>query len=113
MLESSFLAPTKARSSTSSVLSIVVAALIAIAACDMAASPSLTSNLGSSASAAPGTPSTPVAQRTPDPVRPPGVPPNAQPLLFGCAEDPARCTDLAPGTYYTAGEWALDRKSVV
>ena len=100
MLGSSFAAPTKARGSTSAVLSIAVASLIAIAACDPAASPSSTSGLAPSAAAPPAS----LAVVAPPP---PGVPPNAQPLLFGCAEDPARCTDIAPGTYYTAGEWAF------
>lgn len=52
-----------------------------------------------------GTPGVPAS--TPGPVRPAGVPATALPLLFGCTDGLARCTDISPGTYYTAGEWAL------
>ena len=105
MLGSSFTAPTMPRRSRGAVVSIAVA-LIALAACNPTASPSSTT--GAATSAAPQPSLSVVAPAiTPGPVRPPGVSSNAQPLLFGCAEDPARCTDIAPGTYYTAGEWAF------
>ena len=105
MFRSSFHAPRKTGRS-SALLALVVAASIAMAACDPAASPLSASGLTPS-SAAPASLGVVAPPSTPDRVPPPGVPPNAQPLLFGCAEDPARCTDIAPGTYYTAGEWAF------
>ena len=106
MLGSSFSPPQKPRRSTSVALAVSVAALIALAACDPATLPS--STVGAATSASPKSSSSVVAPAvTQGPIRPPGVPTNAQPLLYGCAEAPARCTDLAPGTYYTAGEWAF------
>jgi hypothetical protein len=87
------------------VLSIAVAS-IALAGCDTAVSPSSTTVLA--ASGAPQSSLTVVRPaRTPGPIRPPGVPVTAEPLLFGCVDGLARCTDIEPGTYYTAGEWAL------
>jgi hypothetical protein len=100
-----FIAPRQGRRSVRIVPAIAIA-LIALAACQPAASPSSTSGFAPSSAPQPS-----VAHADPsstaEPARPPGVPSNAQPLLFGCADGVARCTDIAPGTYYTAGEWAL------
>jgi hypothetical protein len=81
---------------------------MAIAACAPAATPSSTSGVASSADA-PRSSSTVAAPRiTGEPAaRPFGVPSNAEPLVFGCEGGMPRCTDLAPGTYYTAGTWAF------
>jgi hypothetical protein len=102
----SFFAPRKGLRSMSVVPASAAAALIALAACQPAAAPSSTSGLAPSSmvsqALATGAPASIAG-----PVRPPGVPTNAQPLLFGCEDGLARCTDIAPGTYYTAGEWAL------
>ena len=106
MLGFSFFAHRKPRRAMSVVLAIAAAALIALAACQPAASPSSTSGVAPS-SVAPRASLAIAPASVPGPVRPPGVPTNAQPLLFGCKDGLARCTDIAPGTYYTAGEWAL------
>ncbi len=107
MLRSSFFAPRKSRRSVSVVPAIAAAALIALAACEPAASPPSTIGLAPSSAAPQASFAVVAPPITPSPVRPPGVPTNAQPLLFGCTDGLARCTDIAPGTYYTAGEWAL------
>ena len=108
MSGSSFTAPAIPRRSCSAVLSIAGAALIALAACDPAPSPSSTSGLATSAAGPPASLAVVGPAITPVPVRPPGVPTNAQPLLFGCGDEGVtRCADLAAGTYYTAGEWAF------
>jgi hypothetical protein len=99
--------PMTVRTLASVVPVIAAAALLALAACAPAASPSTTSNQPPSSAAA-GPSSTGGAPGSPSElVRPPGVPSHAQPLLFGCTDGLARCTDIAPGTYYTAGEWAF------
>ena len=85
-------APIKPRRSIA-LPAIAVAALIVLAACDSAASPS--------------SPNVAAPTSTPALVPPPGVQTSAQPLLFGCHAGIPRCEDIAPGTYYTAGEWAL------
>lgn len=106
MSGSSFDAPMKPRRSIA-LPAIAVVALIVLAACESAVSSSPPSGQAPS-------PTTPQPSRTvaamggtPAPVRPPGVPTSAQPLLFGCKAGIARCEDIPPGTYYTAGEWAL------
>jgi len=104
---SSFGAPQGAHRRLVARLSLTVISLVGLAACDPAASPSATS-LATSAAEVPRASSSVIAPAiTPGPIRPPGVPVNAQPLLFGCTDGLARCTDIAPGTYYTAGEWAF------
>lgn len=107
MLGSSFHVRSKSRRSISAVPAIAVAALFALAACAPTASPSSTSGIAPSSSAPQASLAIVAAASTQSPLRPPGVQSNAQPLLFGCEEGLARCTDIAPGTYYTAGEWAL------
>jgi hypothetical protein len=102
----SFDAPIKPRHAIA-LPAIAAAALLALAACDSTASAAPTSDLAASSDAPRPSAAVVAPRSTPGPVRPPGVPPNAQPLLFGCAAGVARCTDIASGTYYTAGEWAL------
>lgn len=107
MLRSSFDVPMSSRRSKAEA-ALTLAALIALAACAPAASPPSTTGLASSSSAGPqASLAAVVPATTPGPMRPPGVPANAQPFLFGCTDGLARCTDMAPGTYYTAGEWAF------
>lgn len=95
-------------------LCTAVALLIAIGACDQAVSPSSTIGVTPSSASPRASLAAPVPAGTPGlpagalgPVRPAGVPANALPLLFGCTDGLVRCTDIPPGTYYTAGEWAL------
>ena len=107
MFSPSIHAPAKFQRSTNLALSISVAALIALAACDSAASSSPTSGLAASSDAPRASAGIVAPVSTPGPVRPPGVPANAQPLLYGCKAGLPRCEGIAPGTYYTAGEWAL------
>jgi hypothetical protein len=115
MIESRFRAPASSSRPSRVWLVLAIAAFLVVAACEPVASPASTGAAASSATAPPSTAApqasvalvAPAPAPTPVPVRPPGVPANAQPLMFGCKDGVARCTDIAAGTYYTAGEWAL------
>ena len=100
-------APTRTQRSLSIATTIVAVAALILAACDPVASPTANATNGAAlAATSPGT-SQAAPAFTPGPDRPPGVPVNAQPLLYGCEAGIARCENFAPGTYYTAGTWAF------
>lgn len=108
MFTLSFYAPSKPRSPTSLALSVAAATALVFAACDAGAAALPTAARTSAAVVSSPTTATLVAPvKTPTPERPPGVADNATPFAFGCTADVARCQDIAPGTYYTAGTWAL------
>jgi hypothetical protein len=88
-------------------VAIVMGIAVAITACD-ATSPTPTDTSSQSTAASPVATAAAIPPASaPSATRPVGVPANAQPFLFGCTDGLARCVDIAPGTYYTAGDWAL------